>query len=125
MDFGGRVTDVTLSVGMLGSDEGSDANGKPLPETGRWTAYKESGRVVDRGLIGPEFSALGPGKKVPGSYGIYPIEIDTEGRPFARLVLEATQFGHGAGHSFELPYGENSSDFSIMAVEYSRLDFLI
>jgi hypothetical protein len=122
IDFGGPVTEVTLSVGMLGAAEGPRVEGKATPETGQWSAFDAKGAVVDSGLIGPEFSALGPGKKLGGSYGIYPIEIDTDGQPIARLALEATQFGHGAGSSVPMPYGENSSDFNVMALEFSRIE---
>jgi hypothetical protein len=129
IDFNGTVDDVILFTGMLGLYEGS-ATGKKesdpdksLPETGKWTAYDANDKVVDTGLIGPDLSILGPNKKVKDSYGIYPIDIDTPGG-FSKLVLEATQWGHGEGVSwFNDRYGENNSDFAVSGLEYTRIDY--
>ncbi|MDT9252568.1 hypothetical protein, partial [Limnospira sp. PMC 1280.21] len=88
IDFGGLVDDVMLGIGMLGLNEGRNGN----DETGRWTAFDDTGKAIGTGLIGPDTSALGPDVKSPGTYGEYPIAIDLD-VPIARLVLEATQFG--------------------------------
>ena len=112
IDFNGDVTDVTLRVGMLGASEGPGGN----PETGTWAAY-DDGKLVGRGLIGPEVSS----GKESGTYGTFPIGIDP-GAAFDELEIEATQFGHGAGRSVDMSYGENSSDINVMGVEFLRLE---
>ncbi len=112
--FDGTADDVFLFVGMLGENEG----GKGLDETGAWLARNATGEVVSAGLIGPDVSALGPDVKIEGSYGHYPIEI---GDGVSSIEITATQFGHGAGTSREARYGENSSDFNIMGLDYLML----
>ncbi|WP_340110478.1 LamG-like jellyroll fold domain-containing protein [Pikeienuella sp. HZG-20] len=124
IDFNGDVTDVVLRVGMVGDKEGPNGT----PESGVWKAYDASGKLVDKDLIGPDQSTLGAGVKEKGSYGIYPIEIDTDA-PIARIELEATQFDYGRGSSVGMSYGENSSDYNVMGIEFQRLepvgDFLL
>ncbi len=119
IDFNGDVEDVILKVAMLGWREGP---GK-TDESGIWTALDEDGNVVGTGLIGPDFSTLGLDKKESGSYGIYPIEIDP-GVAFDSLVLEATQFDYGDGVSdtTSYSYGENSSDFAVSSLEFTRIE---
>lgn len=123
VDFNGLVDDVIIFTGMLGLDEGPNINGSKVPETGKWTAYDAKGNKVDTGLIGPDLSALGKNKKVDGSYGVYPIEVDAP-KAIASLVIEATQWGHGKGYSLDnRKYGENNSDFALTGLEYVRLDY--
>ncbi|MEO1458058.1 MAG: carbohydrate-binding protein, partial [Pseudomonadota bacterium] len=110
------ATEAVLHVGMLGATEGPGR----LPETGIWTTYDIDGAVLASGLIGPEFSALGPGEKVADTYGSYPIEIASPA--FLSLSVEATQFGHGAGASSTRSYGENSSDFNIQGLDFTLDD---
>ncbi|MEM7490426.1 MAG: carbohydrate-binding protein, partial [Pseudomonadota bacterium] len=113
IDFDAPVDDVFLFVGMLGENEGR----KGLDETGAWVAKDADGDTIGTGLIGPELSTLGEDVKEDGSYGTYPIAIDVDG--IASLELTATQFGHGAGSSRNASYGENSSDFNVMALEFA------
>jgi hypothetical protein len=124
IDFNGDVTDVVLRVGMVGDKEGPNRT----PESGAWKAYGASGKLVDKGLIGPDQSTLGADVKERGSYGIYPIDIDTDA-PIVRIELEATQFDYGRGSSVGMSYGENSSDYNLMGIEFQRLepadDFLL
>ena len=124
VDFNGDVTDVVLRVGMLGNREGPGAT----PESGTWKAYNAAGKLVDKGLIGPDQSMLGDGVKEGRTYGVYPIDIHTD-VPIERLELEATQFDYGKGSSVDMSYGENSSDFNVMGLEFLRLeavdDFLL
>lgn len=117
IDFNGDVTDVVLRVSMLGRREGPE----DVQETGQWKAYDNSGRLVAKGLIGPDQSMLGDEVREANSYGIYPIEIATD-KAFERLEISATQFDYGASDSFEKNYGENSSDFGISGIEYLRLE---
>ncbi len=112
IEFDTAVSDLTLHVGMLGANEGAG-------ETGAWRTFDASGNVVATGLIGSELSALGPDIKQPGSYGEYPIEIDSPA--FWGLEVTATQFGHGTGTSQTRNYGENSSDFNIQGIDYTPI----
>ncbi|EKE43136.1 hypothetical protein OCGS_2727 [Oceaniovalibus guishaninsula JLT2003] len=121
IDFGGAVTDVVLDVALMGIHEGPRIKGEKGSETGKWTALDDQGRIVDSGLIGPELSMLGRDKAAAGSYGTYPIDIDADAY-FSQLVIEATQFEHGRGHSTERSYGENNSDIAIAEVTYTRID---
>ncbi|MEM8625249.1 MAG: carbohydrate-binding protein [Pseudomonadota bacterium] len=114
--FDRPATDVTLHVGMLGATEG----GGGLSETGIWTSFAADGTELATGLIGPELSALGPGVKVANTYGSYPIEIASPA--LSRLLVEATQFGHGAGSSATRSYGENSSDFNVQGLDFTLDD---
>ena len=111
IDFDAPVDDLTLTVGMLGAREGR------LGETGEWVARGADGSVVGTGLIGAEFSALGDGVKEGDSYGIYPIDIGID--DVAALELSATQFGYGEGESQTRNYGENSSDYNVMAIDFT------
>ncbi|MEM9328133.1 MAG: cadherin-like domain-containing protein, partial [Bacteroidota bacterium] len=117
IDFGGPVTNVTLTTGMLGAGEGPGNENDD--ETGLWRAFDGEGAQVAEGLIGPELSDLGPNVKYEGTYGKYPIRLPSE-RPFHSVVIEATGFGHGLGRSEQRRYGENNSDFNIMEVSYVR-----
>ena len=116
IDFNGDVTDVVLTVGMLGLDEF-----RGFDETGKWTAFDAAGKKVAQGLIGGDYSNLGENVKVPGTYGTFPIDIDTS-IAFERLEIEATQFSHGDGRSHNKNYGENNSDFSVAAVDFTRIE---
>ena len=116
IDFNGAVTDAVVTVGMLGEGEG-----KPYDETGKWTAFDTGGKKIAEGLLGPELSTLGKDKKLPNSYGKYPIAINSN-QPFDKLVIEATGFGHGEGKPIQRNYGENNSDFNIVEVSYERLN---
>ena len=98
---------------MLGAGEG---NG--FDETGSWTAFNINDEIIGTGLIGPELSTLGANSKVSGSYGEYPIEINA-GAPIAALVIEATGFGHNQGEPTRQSYGENNSDFNLMAISFA------
>ncbi|MEM8502885.1 MAG: tandem-95 repeat protein [Cyanobacteria bacterium P01_D01_bin.1] len=116
LEFSTSVENVTLTVGMLGFNEGRNGN----DETGKWTAYDAKGKKVADGLLGPELSTLGKDVKNKNTYGSYPIEIDTS-KPFAELVVEATGFGHGQGSPIGKNYGENNSDFNVMGVSFDPI----
>ncbi len=116
LEFDTLVDNVTLTVGMLGFNEGKNGN----DETGKWTAYDAKGKKIADGLLGPELSTLGEDVKVKKSYGAYPIEIDAS-TPFAELVLEATGFGHGNGSPIGKSYGENNSDFNVMGISFDAI----
>ncbi|EDX87169.1 hypothetical protein S7335_4876 [Synechococcus sp. PCC 7335] len=116
LKFDTLVDNVELKVGMLGFNEGKNGN----DETGKWTAYGAGGKKIGDGLIGPELSTLGKDKKFNGSYGSYPIEIDTS-KPIAELVIEATGFGYGQGSPIGKSYGENNSDFNVMGISFDTL----
>lgn len=116
IEFDTLVENVTLTVGMLGFNEGRNGN----DETGKWTAYDAKGKKVADGLLGPELSTLGKDAKINKSYGAYPIEIDTS-KPFAELMVEATGFGHGQGSPIGKSYGENNSDFNVMGISFDTL----
>ncbi|MEM8502887.1 MAG: tandem-95 repeat protein [Cyanobacteria bacterium P01_D01_bin.1] len=113
LSFDRLVDDMVLTVGMLGVNE--DNTG--FDETGKWTALDANGRVIGTGLIGPEKSQLGNSVRVPGTYGQYPIEVNTRS-PFAELVIEATAFGHGKGGPTQRYYGENNSDFDVTNISF-------
>ena len=117
VDFNGDVTDVVARIGMLGATEGPNNT----PETGIWKAYDGNGNLVDRGEIGPKYSTLGNGVKENGSYGLFPIAIDAD-EPFERLEFEATQFDYGNGSSNTRDYGENSSDYNLVGLDFLRLE---
>lgn len=116
LEFDTLVDNVTLTVGMMGLNEGRNG----YDETGKWTAYNANGRKVADGLLSPELSTLGEDVKVRKSYGSYPIEIETS-QPFAKLVIEATGFGNGQGSPIEKSYGENNSDFNLMGVSFETV----
>ena len=121
LDFNSLVDNVTIIVGQLDEGEGSQkVNGKTqsFDETGKWTAFDDSGKKIGDGLIGPEESALGKNKKYSNSYGKYPIEIDTA-TPFSSLLIEATGFGYGQADAKQRKYGENNSDFNLVGVSYN------
>lgn len=117
IDFNGGVQDLILRVGMLGDSEGPGGT----PETGVWKAYDGDGALVKTGLIGPEFSKLGEGVKEKNSYGLYPIRIDA-GVPIDRLELTATQFDYGEASSKTESYGENSSDYNVVGIDFLRVE---
>ena len=116
LKFDTLVQNVKLKVGMMGLNEGTNG----YDETGRWTAYNARGEKVADGLLSPDRSTLGKDVKVQGSYGSYPIEIDTS-RPFAELVVQATGFGHGQGSPIARSYGENNSDFNVMGISFDPI----
>lgn len=116
LTFDSLVGNVELIVGQLNANEGQAG----LSETGKWTAFDEAGQEVGSGLIGPELSTLGDNVKVPGSYGQYPIAIDTD-TPFASLTIEATSYGHGQGSENSFPLDNDSSDFNIAAVSFEPI----
>jgi len=116
LEFDELIGDMTLSVGMVGVNEDKPGN----DETGKWTALNARGQVVGRGLIGPDESALGAYRKIPSTYGQYPIEIDTRS-PFAELVIEATGFSHGQRSPTRQSYGENNSDFVVTDISFDPI----
>lgn len=122
VDFGSGVRDLVFEVGHLGGEEGPKIGGVNLPETGKWTALGADGGEIATGLIGPETSLDG---LIPGSYGRYRFAV-TAPEPVHRLVLEATEFGHG-----DTPFdagqisgngGRNSSEYTLRSVTYTRVD---
>ena len=117
VDFNGEVTDVVARIGMLGQNEGPNNT----PETGTWKAYDGNGNLVDQGQIGPKYSTLGNNVKEDGSYGLFPIEIGADA-PFERVEFEATQFDYGNASSTTESYGENSSDYNLVGLDFLRLE---
>lgn len=57
--FDSPVRNVTLEMGMVGAGEGGRDGGAPIDEAGMWIARDAAGIELGRGLISPEFSALG------------------------------------------------------------------
>ena len=130
IDFGGLVSDVVVRFGEMHPIEGG------FPETGVWTAYDAAGNQVGTGPISSEYSTRGVNVKVAGSRDTYPVAIDTD-VPIARLVIEATNLGYGAGtpydvtknsaHWQEVSYQdvpfEQNTDFNIPRITFARVDY--
>ena len=121
IDFGGSVSNVVLTVGMMGKGERT-LNGQKYDETGKWTAYNSNGNRIASGLLGPELSMLGSGKKIDSSYGKYPIKLNSS-EAIASIEIEATGFGHGKAEPNYKSYGENNSDFNLTELNYNRVSY--
>jgi hypothetical protein len=130
IDFGGLVSNVVVRFGEMHPSEGG------FPETGVWTAYDAAGNEVGTGLISSEHSTLGVNVKVAGSFDTYPVAIDAD-VPIARLVIEATNLGYGAGTPFDVttnpafwskvsyqgvPFEQNT-DFNIPRISFARVTY--
>ena len=123
IDFDGPVSSVSITVGMLGLNEGRGSD----DETGRWLALDADGALIAEGGFGPNDSSLGAEIKI-GGYGIYPIDVDVA-ETIHSLRIEATGFAYGEGEPryvsrYDNDSGntENNSDFNLMAVSYERGD---
>jgi len=119
IDFNGGVADLSFRVAHLGANEGPKIGGEKLPETGKWTALDAAGNEIATGKIGPDTSVDG---LAPGTYGVYTFAVDA-GAPIHALVLEATEYAHGeSGYDFAGYSKSDSSEFSLQAVDYVRVD---
>jgi hypothetical protein len=136
IDFGGTVTDLSLTASMVGSREEGLYN-----EAGKWTAYGADGRVIGSGYISPEF---GTSTKTAGGYGEYVVEINAS-RAIASLAIEAVAFDAslGAGSGYKAAASgvenatyknellvnpavrstENNSDIGLSALSYDRVSY--
>ena len=123
VQFNGAVTDVMLTVGMLGLNEGRRGD----DETGQWIAYDADDQEIGRGVFGPDDSDLGPEVKFNRTYGQYPFTVSVN-QPIYSLAIEATGFAYGQGEARSGVYkdrglnSENNSDFNLVSIEYQRTD---
>ncbi|WP_422858113.1 hypothetical protein ACOKFD_11780 [Flagellimonas sp. S174] len=118
--FQNEVTEVIITVGMMGANEGH-----PDGETGKWIAFDETNTQIAEGDFGANDSTLGSEVKlVDNSYGTYPIALDVQA-PIKSITIEATGFGYGQGspknvNSYNNESGnkENNSDFNLIGVSF-------
>ena len=122
ISFENGATDITLTVGMMGANEGH-----PDGETGKWTGFDQNGNQVAEGVLGAKDSALGSEMKLDNnSYGTYPIALESV-LPIFRLEIEATGFGYGEGEPENRNYDnesgnqENNSDFNIVGISFTKI----
>jgi len=128
IDFGGLVSDVTVTLGQMSPDE------QGRVETGRWTAFDGNGSQVASGRLHPELSTLGAFQKVSGSLKMFPIALESSDL-FEKVVIRPTGFNDGRGEPIiedrewlnweETSYlptpFEQNTDFNISGVSYERI----
>lgn len=139
IDFLAPVIGVMLQVGQMDPNEGRQAkegrtceqnNANKVDESGKWTAYDNTGMEIGQGILLDEYSIEG---RLPDSMGSYRFLLDTNGQPISKIVIEATQWG---GEERGCPTNrasyvneplndsgntENNSEFNIMALSYTKV----
>ena len=139
LDFQTPVTSVMLQVGQMDPNEGrqakegrtcADNNANKVDESGKWTAFDGNGMEIGQGILLDEYSIEG---RLPNSMGSYRFQLDTNGQPISKIVIEATQWGgeergcptNRASYANE-PLNdsgntENNSEFNLMALAYTKV----